>query len=525
MRAVRILAFIAVVLFGALSVSAASTTKKITLNDGTVLEGAVIQEGDSYWVKLVDGSTRMIPIGNVKSMADTDTTTATPVASCTATKVRAEAVDNPAAAVAFWQQFIDNNPASPDMAAAQAERARWQTMVEDGAERIRGKWVVGDALRSLHDQAETLNQAATDLLNSKKTLQAIDKLKEADSVYPNSYVLKFRLGYVSMLENKMDDAVTYLERANQLHPNNAAILADLGVALIYKHDWERSITCLQNSAVLEDNAGVTQDLMNVLALAPLSMRESNQRIRPAVGACDLLAKKYKINGPTAQMALFGLKSDALDAGSSTVNGAASLWSGTGFIVNDQGLILTNRHVVDGARTLMVVMSDRSQTSADIVVVDKVQDLALIRMKAPPPLGYLRLAPADLAGDGAECTVIGYPAVAHQVGTVKITRGVVSSATVTKDGADILTDAKINPGNSGGPILDKNGNVLAIACMKTLASATEDSFGLGISTGHIRQFLTAQKISPAAGSPAAAPLSTEEIVTQAKPYIVMIMAAR
>ena len=85
--------------------------------------------------------------------------------------------------------------------------------------------------------------------------------------------------------------------------------------------------------------------------------------------------------------------------------------------------------------------------------------------------------------------MGFPMVDQLGFDLKITRGVVSSSAQDQgNGADVLTDAKVNPGNSGGPVVDRFGNVMAIVSMKSLTTGDYDSYGIGISAGHIREFL-------------------------------------
>ena len=91
--------------------------------------------------------------------------------------------------------------------------------------------------------------------------------------------------------------------------------------------------------------------------------------------------------------------------------------------------------------------------------------------------------------------------------------------------DVIFDAKVNPGNSGGPILDRHGNVMAIVSMKTIASALEDTYGLGISAGHIRKFLDKNKIKSDAARDEGASLSAEEIAAKVKPAAVCILATK
>jgi len=105
--------------------------------------------------------------------------------------------------------------------------------------------------------------------------------------------------------------------------------------------------------------------------------------------------------------------------------------------------------------------------------------------------------------------------------VKVTRGIVSSSRENAEiGADVLTDAKVNPGNSGGPIIDRHGNALAIVAMKSISSATEDSYGIGISAGHIRAFLKKNDITLPTGDEAG-DLNAEDIATKSKPTLCIL----
>ena len=81
--------------------------------------------------------------------------------------------------------------------------------------------------------------------------------------------------------------------------------------------------------------------------------------------------------------------------------AAGLSSGTGFVISADGLILTNRHVVDGGKSFLVMMNDATQKSAEVVVIDDEQDLALVRVKLDEgkKLPTVRSAPATTPPTG------------------------------------------------------------------------------------------------------------------------------
>jgi len=140
-------------------------------------------------------------------------------------------------------------------------------------------------------------------------------------------------------------------------------------------------------------------------------------------------------------------------------------SGSGFLINEDGQILTNNHVISGrAPQIQVTLADQSQYDAEVLVRDPVNDLALIRINARKKLPYLRLGDSDHIQVGQKVLAIGNPFGLN--GT--LTTGVVSSLgrTIRDENGNeledmIQTDAAINPGNSGGPLLDSQGSVIGV----------------------------------------------------------------
>lgn len=139
-------------------------------------------------------------------------------------------------------------------------------------------------------------------------------------------------------------------------------------------------------------------------------------------------------------------------------------TGSGFILNDGGEILTNNHVVSGSRELSVTLSDHKKYKATILGVDSRNDLALIKISANRKLPFLHLGDSDNLQVGQKVLAIGNPFGLE--GT--LTTGIVSSLGRSLQGENnsvledmIQTDAAINPGNSGGPLLDSHGNVIGI----------------------------------------------------------------
>jgi S1-C subfamily serine protease len=140
-------------------------------------------------------------------------------------------------------------------------------------------------------------------------------------------------------------------------------------------------------------------------------------------------------------------------------------TGSGFIINSDGQILTNNHVVQGASQLSVKLSNQKEYKAKVLARDPRYDLALIRIETASKLPALHLGESDNLVVGQKVLAIGNP-FGFQ-GT--LTTGIVSSLDRSIQTEDsqiplegmIQTDAAINPGNSGGPLLDSRGNVIGI----------------------------------------------------------------
>jgi len=135
--------------------------------------------------------------------------------------------------------------------------------------------------------------------------------------------------------------------------------------------------------------------------------------------------------------------------------------GTGFIINTEGYILTNNHVISGADEVMVKLSDGREMKGEIKGKDEKLDLALIKVNSSTPLPYAELGDSDALQVGEWVMAIGNPfGLSHTV-----TAGIVSAkGRVIGSGPYddfIQTDASINPGNSGGPLFDARGRVIGI----------------------------------------------------------------
>jgi len=150
--------------------------------------------------------------------------------------------------------------------------------------------------------------------------------------------------------------------------------------------------------------------------------------------------------------------------------------GSGVVIERDGQVLTNAHVIDGAASLVVTLDSGARTPARVLGMDTVTDLALLRIEAPTPLPVARLGDSSALRVGEEVVAIGNPMGLEQT----MTRGIVSGLNRILPGLAeqpmIQTDAPINPGNSGGPLVDRCGAVVGI---NTFISEEANSIGFAL----------------------------------------------
>ena len=153
--------------------------------------------------------------------------------------------------------------------------------------------------------------------------------------------------------------------------------------------------------------------------------------------------------------------------------------GSGFILDKQGHILTNNHVIDNAQKVEVTLSDKHKYKATVVGVDKGHDLALLQINNAPDLQPATLSESTNLTVGQRVYAIGNPFGLS--GTM--TRGIISAIRSIRGPGNspiedaIQTDAAVNPGNSGGPLLNSRGEVIGITTLIANNGADQSS-GIG-----------------------------------------------
>lgn len=155
-------------------------------------------------------------------------------------------------------------------------------------------------------------------------------------------------------------------------------------------------------------------------------------------------------------------------------------SGSGFVYDTAGHIITNHHVVFGASNIIVKFIDGTQVRAQVVGTDADSDLAVIKVDLPAnKLQPVTFADSDQLVVGQMAVAIGSPFGQEwtlTTGIVSALDRTISSLTVFSIAGAVQTDASINPGNSGGPLLDLQGRVIGVNSQ--IASDTRQNSGVG-----------------------------------------------
>jgi S1-C subfamily serine protease len=158
-------------------------------------------------------------------------------------------------------------------------------------------------------------------------------------------------------------------------------------------------------------------------------------------------------------------------------------SGTGFVWDDQGHIVTNFHVIEQASTAQVSLADHSTWPAELVGVAPEKDIAVLQIKAPPEkLRVLPLGASDRLRVGQTVLAIGNPFGLDQTLTTGIVSALgreIESRTDRTISNVIQTDAAINPGNSGGPLIDSDGRLIGMTTAIISPSGAYAGIGFAI----------------------------------------------
>jgi len=182
-----------------------------------------------------------------------------------------------------------------------------------------------------------------------------------------------------------------------------------------------------------------------------------------------------------------ITASGVEQGSGELNpfggGGSGTATGSGFLIDDEGHMVTNDHVVSGAETVSVTLGDSDASyDAEIIGTDPSTDLALLKLDAPSEvMTPLTIGDSDEAKVGDPVIAIGNPFGLDRT----VTTGIVSAlqreiqSTTAYSISDIIqTDASINPGNSGGPLINSDGEVIGVNSQIATGGAGSGSVGIG-----------------------------------------------
>ncbi|HHT9124638.1 MAG TPA: trypsin-like peptidase domain-containing protein [Candidatus Brocadiia bacterium] len=161
--------------------------------------------------------------------------------------------------------------------------------------------------------------------------------------------------------------------------------------------------------------------------------------------------------------------------------------GSGVIIDEDGYIVTDEHVVSRATKIKVTLSDRSEFEATVVSSDSINDLAVLKVNAPKPLPFVKMGTSNDLMIGETVIALGNPFGLEN----SVTTGVLSAINRKLTFGEMVyedliqTDASINPGNSGGPLVNINGELIGI---NTAIVDQAQGIGFSIPVDKVRQTL-------------------------------------
>jgi serine protease Do len=179
----------------------------------------------------------------------------------------------------------------------------------------------------------------------------------------------------------------------------------------------------------------------------------------------------------------------------------AVFVGSGEIVDPSGVIVTNKHVIQGGARIWVTFSDQTRLQARLIAAAALNDLALLQVDLPKPRPVLHFGDSDHLRVGQPVIAVGNPI---GLGT-SVSTGVVSAMNrdLMRSMLDdyIQTDASLNPGNSGGPLLDCSGNIIGVDTALYSNNSVEGSIGLGFAIpSNDVSFVYSKLINPTADLP-------------------------
>lgn len=164
--------------------------------------------------------------------------------------------------------------------------------------------------------------------------------------------------------------------------------------------------------------------------------------------------------------------------------------GSGVILSEDGILVSNYHVVGMSTDIRVHLNDRREYNARVLLADQESDLAILQLEDARGMPHLRLRDSDTVEVGELVLAIGNPFGVGQTVSSGIVSGLARSGTATGNarGYFLQTDAPINPGNSGGALIDMNGDLIGVNTSILSQSGGSNGIGFAIPSALVQQFV-------------------------------------
>lgn len=221
--------------------------------------------------------------------------------------------------------------------------------------------------------------------------------------------------------------------------------------------------------------------------APLSFADLIEKVEPAVVSVNVISTQElsslgdmdqffeQFRGMPGLEDFFEQRRQQQEQDSPRTREARSL--GSGFFISQDGLVVTNNHVIENATQIQIVMSDGRELDAELVGKDPLTDLAVVRVKEPGPFPYVKFGTSKEIRKGDWVVALGNPFGLGGTATAGILSADGRELGAGSPYTDFLQiDAPINRGNSGGPTFDLKGNVIGVNSQ--ILSPTGGSVGIG-----------------------------------------------
>lgn len=332
---------------------------------------------------------------------------------------------------------------------------------------------------SVNNENEFETQAYEVLEHTEETAESREEIPYTGYVDYNTSGKDYSRGFA---ENQYDERTYDFYNTNIKKKKKftvpgyvAAIAIVLTAAVTFAGTW--GYNKLKDKVVIENGTVeiVTEDSPGSAVVATATAERAGKKVLTTPEIVDKVGPAVVGIVNTSQVARGGLFYDFFGDGTGGVQEKQS--SGSGVVISEDGYIVTNSHVVEGATSLKVIMNTGDEYEATLIGADSRTDLAVLKIEADG-LTYAEMGKSSQLRVGDTAIAIGNPLGQEFAGTT--TQGIISglNRSVTIDNKQltlIQTDAAINPGNSGGALVDAYGHLIGINTAKISSEALE---GLG-----------------------------------------------